>query len=74
MDLVLTRGREGVQNLENLADVICASPLTKPIPCMNSAIAAASPDAPAPTTATDTSIGFVILEIQVSDNYSQLNS
>ena len=27
MDLVLTRGREGVQNLENLADVICASPL-----------------------------------------------
>ena len=28
MDLVLTRGREGVQNLNNLADVICASPPT----------------------------------------------
>ena len=28
MDLVLTRGREGVQNPGNLADVICASPLT----------------------------------------------
>ena len=27
MNLVLTRGREGVQNLENLADIICASPL-----------------------------------------------
>ena len=27
VDLVLTRGREGVQNLNNLADVICASPL-----------------------------------------------
>ena len=27
MNLVLTRGREGVQNLENLADVICALPL-----------------------------------------------
>ena len=27
VNLVLTRGREGVQNLENLADVICASPL-----------------------------------------------
>ena len=29
MDLVLTRGREGVQNLKNLADVICASPLMR---------------------------------------------
>ena len=27
VDLVLTKGREGVQNLNNLADVICASPL-----------------------------------------------
>ena len=27
MNLVLTRGREGVQNPENLADVICACPL-----------------------------------------------
>jgi len=27
MNLVLTMGREGVQSLENLADVICASPL-----------------------------------------------
>ena len=27
VNLVLTRGREGVQNLENLADIICASPL-----------------------------------------------
>ena len=27
VDLVLTRGREGVQNLKNLADIICASPL-----------------------------------------------
>ena len=26
MDLVLTRGREGVQNLKNLADVICEWP------------------------------------------------
>ena len=26
MSLVLTSGREGVHNLENLADVICASP------------------------------------------------
>ena len=26
VNLVLTRGRKGVQNLENLADVICASP------------------------------------------------
>ena len=30
MDLVLTRGREGVQNPENLADVICERP---PTPC-----------------------------------------
>ena len=27
MNSVLTRGREGVQNLENLANIICASPL-----------------------------------------------
>ena len=27
MDLVLTRGREGVQNSENLTDVICEWPL-----------------------------------------------
>ena len=27
MDLVLTRGGEGVQNRENLADVICERPL-----------------------------------------------
>ena len=27
MDLVLTRGREGVQNPKNLADVICERPL-----------------------------------------------
>ena len=27
MNLVLTRGREGVQNTKNLADVICACPL-----------------------------------------------
>ena len=27
MDLVLTRGREGVQNPGNLADVICERPL-----------------------------------------------
>ena len=26
VDLVLTRGREGVQNPENLADVICERP------------------------------------------------
>ena len=26
VNLVLTKGRKGVQNLENLADVICASP------------------------------------------------
>ena len=28
VDLALTRGREGVQNPENLADVICACPLS----------------------------------------------
>ena len=28
MDLVLTRGREGVKNPANLADVICERPLT----------------------------------------------
>ena len=28
VDLVLTRGREGVQNPENLADVICERPLS----------------------------------------------
>ena len=28
MDLVLTRGREGVQNPKNLADVICTCPQT----------------------------------------------
>ena len=27
VDLVLTRGREGVKNPENLADVICEQPL-----------------------------------------------
>ena len=27
MNLVLTRGREGIQNPENLADVICERPL-----------------------------------------------
>ena len=30
MNLVLTRRREGGQNLENLADVICACPLRGP--------------------------------------------
>ena len=30
MDLVLTRGREGVKNPENSADVICAYPLRLP--------------------------------------------
>ena len=29
VDLVLTRGREGVQNPDNLADVICERPLNK---------------------------------------------
>ena len=33
MNLVLTWGREGVQNLENLADVICACPLGAKSPC-----------------------------------------
>ena len=31
VDLVLTKGRDGVQNPENLADVICVCPLTTPI-------------------------------------------
>ena len=30
VDLVLRRGREGVQNPENLADVICERPLSPP--------------------------------------------
>ena len=29
VDLVLTRGREGVKNPENLTDVICEWPLSK---------------------------------------------
>ena len=28
MDLVLTRGRKGVQDPENVADVLCTRPLT----------------------------------------------
>ena len=32
VNLVLTRGREGVQSVKNLADVICESPLISPRP------------------------------------------
>ena len=38
VDLVLTRGREGVQNPENLADVICERPLN--VVCLLSPITA----------------------------------